>query len=85
MNAFFGSERGDDVFGVGPARYQTLVDKRGDLDVPQSGLGESFDQLDFIRGGDRAGFDLEPLARAFLVDLHMCRQVGHELALRVSV
>ena len=45
----------------------------------QPGLGERLDQLDLVRGADRAGFDLEPFARAFLVDVHMFRQIGHGL------
>ncbi len=47
----------------------------------QTGLGERLDQSDLVRGADRAGFDLEPFARSFLVDLHMCRQIGHGLIL----
>jgi hypothetical protein len=47
--------------------------------MAQPGLGERLDQLDLVRGVDRAGFDLEPFARAFLVDLHICRQIGHGL------
>jgi len=43
----------------------------------QPGLGERLDQLDLVGGADRAGFDLEPFARAFLVDLHLCWQIGH--------
>jgi hypothetical protein len=43
----------------------------------QTGLGERLDQLDLVRRADRAGFDLEAFARALLVDVHMCRQIGH--------
>ena len=45
----------------------------------QPGFGERLDQLDLVRGADRAGLDLKPFARAFLVDVHMFRQIGHEL------
>src|SRR6516225_9981205 len=45
--------------------------------MAEPGLGERLDQLDLVRGADRTRFDLEPLARAFLVDLHMCRQITH--------
>src|SRR6516225_10555590 len=45
--------------------------------MAEPGLGERLDQLDLVRGADRARFDLEPLARAFLVDLHICRQIAH--------
>src|SRR5438270_9364062 len=56
-----------------------LWDQRGGLDVVQSGLGKRLDQPDFIGGTDRAGFDLKALARAFLVDVDMFREVGHRL------
>src|SRR5437879_12879031 len=39
------------------------------LDMVQP--GERLDQLDLVRGTDRAGFDLEPFARAFLVGPHV--------------
>ena len=45
----------------------------------QSGLGKRLDQLDLVRGADRAGFDLEPFARALLVDLNVFRQIGQGL------
>jgi len=51
----------------------------------QPGFGERLDQLDLVGGADRAGLDLEPLARAFLVDLHMFRQIGHGLGSSVRV
>ena len=43
----------------------------------QTGLCERLDQLNLVRGAGWAGFDLEPFARAFLMDLHMCRQIAH--------
>ena len=49
------------------------------LDMVQTGLGERLDQIDLVRRADRAGFDLEAVARAFLVDVHMCRQIGRSL------
>ena len=45
----------------------------------QPGLSQRLDQLDLIRSADRAGLDLKPFARAFLVDVYMCRQIGHGL------
>src|SRR4029077_9514308 len=77
--AFLWGEPGDDVFGVRPARHDARADERGGLDMRQPGLGERLDQLDLVRGADRAGFDLEPFARAFLVDVHTCWQIGHGL------
>src|SRR6202048_2036354 len=82
MNGFLRGEPGDDVFGVRPARHETRADERGGLDLVQAGLGERLNQLDLVRGADRAGFDLEPFARAFLMDFNMCRQIGHGLVPR---
>jgi hypothetical protein len=48
----------------------------------QPGLGERLDQFNLVRGADRAGFDLEPFARTFLMDVHMLREIGHDLAPR---
>jgi hypothetical protein len=48
----------------------------------QARLGQRLDQLDLVRGADRAGFDLEPFARAFLVNVDTCRQVAHDFAPR---
>jgi len=79
VDAFLRGEPGDDVFGVRPARHDARADKRGGLDVVQPGLGERLDQLNLLRGADWAGFDLEPFTRAFLVDLHLCWQIGHDL------
>ena len=45
----------------------------------QPGLGERLDQLDLVRGADRTGLDLEPFARAFLVDVHTFWQIAHGL------
>src|SRR6516165_1770931 len=84
MDAFLWGEHGDDIFGVRPARHDARADKRGGLDMMQPGLGERLDQLDLVGGADRAGFDLKPFARAFLVDLHMCRQIAHGHFLRQS-
>ena len=48
----------------------------------EPGFGERLDQLHLVRGADRAGFDLEPFARAFLVDVHLFRQIAHGLVPR---
>jgi hypothetical protein len=77
VHAFLRGESGDDVFGIRPSRHDARTDERGSLDMMQPGLGERLDQLDLVGGADRAGFDLEPFARAFLVDLHLCWQIGH--------
>jgi hypothetical protein len=69
VDAFLRGAPGDHVFGVRPARHDPRAVERGGLDMVQPGLGERLDQLDLVRGGDRAEFDLEPFARAFLVDL----------------
>src|SRR5215469_10858608 len=84
MDAFLWGEASDDVFGTRPARYDTRADKRGRLDMMQPGLGKCLEQLDFVGGADRPGFDLKPFARAFLVNLHMCRQIAHGHFLRQS-
>src|SRR5260370_19819720 len=62
---------------IRPARHDARADERGGLNMVQPGLGERLDKLDLVRGADRAGFDLEPFARAFLVDLNAFRQIGH--------
>jgi len=79
MDALLRRESGDDVFGIRPARHDARADERGSLDVVQPGLGERLDQPDLVGGADRARFDLEPFARTFLVDLHLCRQIAHGL------
>jgi len=78
VDAFLRGEPGDDVFGVGPTRDDARADEGGGLDMVQSGFGERLDQLDLVGGADRAGLDLEPFPRAFLMDVHMCRQIGHD-------
>jgi hypothetical protein len=82
VDALLWDEPGDDILGIGPARHDPGADERRGLDVMQPGFRKRFDQLDLIRGADRAGFDLEAFTRALLVDLHLCRQIGHGLAPR---
>src|SRR5262249_23919948 len=77
VDPFLRRESGDDVFGICPPRHDARADKRGGLDMVQTGLGERPDQPDLVLGADRTGFDLEAFARSFLVDLHMRRQIGH--------
>src|SRR5439155_12341681 len=62
---------------VGPARHQARVDEGAHLDVLEAGLRQRLDQPDLVGRADRPGLDLETLARTFLVDINMCRQVGH--------
>jgi hypothetical protein len=77
VDAFLRGKAGDDVFGVRPAWHDARADKRCSLDMVQAGLGKRLDQLDLVRAADRSRFDLEPLARALLVDLDMGRQIAH--------
>ena len=65
------------LVGIGHARHALRIDERNDLDVVQAGLRQRVDQLDLALGRDRAFLELEALARAFLVDLHEFREVGH--------
>jgi hypothetical protein len=78
LNQSAGETR-DDVLGVRPTRHDARADERGGLDMVQPGLGERLDQFDLVRGADRAGLDLEALAWAFLMNVHMCRQIAHGL------
>ena len=68
---------GDHILRIRPARHQLGRDEGADLDLLQPSGGQRFDQCDLALGRDRAGFDLEALARAFLADLDGCGQVGH--------
>jgi hypothetical protein len=74
VHPLLGDEAGDDGLGIRPAGNDLRADKRGSLDVMQPGLGERLDQLDLVGRADRAGFDLEALTRALLVNLDMFRE-----------
>ena len=75
-------EAAGDRLGIRPARDEPRIDEAADLDVVEPGLGQRLDQRDLVGGGDRAGLDLEALARAFLEDVDAVRQVGHGRCLR---
>ena len=75
-----GREAIDHGLGVGPARHQAWVDEGGDLDVAQAATGQRLDQRDLVGGRDRAGLDLEALARPLFADVDAVRQV-HALRL----
>jgi len=45
--------------------------------MSKAGLSQGLDDLDLVLGRNRAGLDLEALARTFLVDLDMLRQIAH--------
>src|SRR5436190_5720411 len=77
FDAGLGLEAPDDGLGVRPARHQALIDERAYLDVLEPGLGQRLDQPDLVGCTYRPGLDLEALARPFLVDIGVCRQVGH--------
>ena len=79
VDAFLRGEPGDDVFGGRPTRHDARADERGRPDMMQPVLDERLDQLDLVRRADGAGLDLEAFARAFLVDVHMGRQIGHSV------
>jgi hypothetical protein len=49
--------------------------------MPETGLGQGLDDPDLVRGGDRAGLDLKPIARAFLVIFYVCWQIAHRVIL----
>ena len=77
VDAGLGLEAFHHGLGIGPARHQARIDERANLDVAKAGLGQGLDQPDLVGGSDRSGLDLEALARAFLMDVHAGRQVGH--------
>ena len=50
----------------------------------EAGLGQRLDQADLVGGRDRPRLDLEALARAFLVDGDVFRQIGHGFSLAIQ-
>src|SRR5262245_28253065 len=77
LDARFGPEASEHRFGVGPTGYQARVDERARLDVLKAGLGQRFDEPDLVGRADGSRFDLETLARPFLVDFGVRWEVGH--------
>src|ERR1700722_6938965 len=77
MDARLGFEFGNHLVRVVPAGDDAWIDERAGLNVMQPGFGEPLDHANLVGRTDRAGLDLEALARPFFVDLNSLREVGH--------